>query len=147
MTKKKEEVFERRVTFLPAYDKRNDPRGDYGIGSVEMRFYLIGKKGAIQFVVGTGWYLPHVIRKRKENGYPNEPFPSDIGYHSPKPIFKGQEPMSKKCAILNGRTCYHDGSGLQAMDVFNILCAEGSDGMWKEMERRYHELFDGKKAT
>ena len=53
----------RKVVFHPAYDRRNDPKWNFGIHGVEMCFYLIGTEGAIQFVVYTNWQLPHVHKE------------------------------------------------------------------------------------
>ena len=144
------ETFKKEIGFRPAFDKRDpDPKKNYGIHGVELYFYLIGKLGAIQFVIYTGWHLRHVQNeldsKPVDREFPHllcKPMPADIGYHSPKPMFEEQEPMSKKCHLLNG-TCYYDGSGLQVEDVFTILLEKGSDGVWEEMERRYKETFNG----
>lgn len=139
---------ERKIEFYPAYDKRNtDPNKNYGMGGVTLSFYLIGEKGAIQFVVYTNWHLPHVQHeidsKPPKEPYPylsHSPTPADIGYHSYKPMYEGQLPMEGECHLL-GKTCYYDGSGLQAEDVFKILLEGGSEAVWKDMERRYAEQF------
>jgi hypothetical protein len=53
--------FERIVLFDPAFDKRNDdPKKNYGIGSVRMTMVLRKGSRAIQFMVFTNWNLPHV---------------------------------------------------------------------------------------
>ena len=51
---------EKIVKFYPAFDRRKDPKGNYGIHGVDMRMILKGDKGAVQFVLYTNWHLPHV---------------------------------------------------------------------------------------
>lgn len=146
--------FSREITFRAAYDKRNpEPSKNYGIHGVDMTWLLKGPLGVVQFVVSTNWYLPHVQREFDAKRGPDfdpymfhKPSPTDIGYHSPKPMYEGQEPLTEDCGVLGGR-CYYDGSGLQAEDVFKILLEEGSEGVWKEMERRYYHLFETKEAA
>lgn len=142
-------TFERRVSFHPAFDKRHpDPSKNYGIGAATIQFVLIGPGGATQFVMSTGWYLPHVraglLDKAdlflKPDGW-------DVGYHSPVPQYDGQEPMgSGPCEYLNGRPCYYDGSGLAAEPVLDALLREGDAAVWRVLEQRYCELFMGEQA-
>ena len=79
---------ERIVEFYPAYDERNNPKGNYGIHGVDLRRRLKGDKGAVQFVLYTKWHLPHVqdelIRKavgKDELGIGTiaKPLPVDLG--------------------------------------------------------------------
>lgn len=59
--------FERIVDIRPAFDKRDpDPAKDYGIGACRIAFVLKGPKGAVQFVIGTDWYLPHTQRQNRK---------------------------------------------------------------------------------
>lgn len=137
----------RDIYFTAAYDKRHpDPGKNYGIHGAEMRFVLSGDEGAVQFLLYTNWYLPHVTREleSKRDGKYNYflPMPADIGYHSPKPIYEGQEVMAETCEYLGGKPCYYDGSGLQAEVYFEVLVSEGGEALWKKMEHYYHELFD-----
>ena len=46
----KENNMEREIKFLPAYDERNNPKGNYGIHGVDLRMYLKGELGTVQFV-------------------------------------------------------------------------------------------------
>jgi len=141
--------FERIIEFSPAWDKRSDvPGKNYGIHAVEIRFVLKGKKGAIQFLVGTDWYLPH---NQKEIGgtirginsiSERQPRGWDVGYHSPKPMYEGQVSMNEGCPYLDGKDCYYDGSGLRADEwVDKYLLKEGSDAVWRAMEREYVRVF------
>lgn len=189
-------AFERIVLFRPAYDKRsNDPKKDYGINGVEMLMVLKGPEGAVQFLLLTNWQLPHINKEFEDRpplpdlpppvfdipGYRPRfsmkhllcrPMPADLGYHSPKPMYEGQEPMGLKeikirknpkkkgmngyftstnpkptpCEWLDGKPCYYDGSGINAEPIFDVLLREGSDGVWRELEKYYHSVFSEKKA-
>src|SRR5690554_1678397 len=58
---------EQLVTFEPAWDKRDpNPAKNYGVHGVELRMVLKGEKGAVQFVLYTGWQLPHVTKENDE---------------------------------------------------------------------------------
>lgn len=133
---------EKIINFEPAYDKRSsDPKKNYGIHGVSIRFVLKGDKGAVQFLMYTPWHLPSVDK----SGWPeslNEPMAADLGYHSLMPRYDGQSVIQKECPYLDGRPCYYDGSGLNAEPVMETLIAEGSDGVWKKLEEFYAELFE-----
>lgn len=127
---------ERITEFTPAYDKRNpDPSQNYGIHCVDLRMILKGERGAVQFVLYTGWYPKH-LQKEMPNGI----LPADLGYHSHKPMWDGQ-PAQENCRYLDGKPCYYDGSGLNAERIFDILLEEGGEAVWKELEEYYIELF------
>ena len=143
---------ERIVEFIPAYDKRHtDPAKNYGIGGVKIRFLLKGPEGAVQFLMGTGWYLPHVAKElRERNRDPDgiriffEPKGWDVGYHSPTPRYEGQERMGEpgECPLVPpGSPCYYDGSGLAAEPVLDRLIHFGHEAVWLALETRYDELF------
>lgn len=100
-----------------------------------------------------------------------EPMPADLGCHSPKPLYEGQLPMGAErfdwdkketlhgetgdieiptrvktdtftpCEYLDGGPCYYDGSTLNAERIFNVLIAEGSAGVWRELRKYYEEIF------
>ena len=137
---------ERITEFTPAFDKRNpDSNKDYGIHGVDLRMVLKGMLGAVQFVLYTNWQLPHVQEEIRKNVSPDkyflhEPFPADLGYHSPKPMYKKQSKRDN-CPYLDGKVCYYDGSSLNANPVYNILLSEGSDGVWTKLEEYYTEVF------
>ncbi len=139
---------EKIIEFTPAFDKRNpDPNKNYGVHGVEIRFVLKGPLGATQFVLLTNWQLPHVQEEfdaRRDwgpDGHFLKPFPTDLGYHSPKPMYDGQEPMKGPCQYVDGGVCYYDGSSLAADDVFKRLLAEGTSGVWNVLEETYNERF------
>lgn len=121
---------ERIFVVEPAFHKKN-----HGIHCAELRMVVKGDRGAVQFVLFTGWYLPH------SSVADTKPLPADLGWHSPKPMYKGQSPVRQSCEYLDGKPCYYDGTSLGAQDVFNLLISEGSDAVWTLLENRYHELF------
>jgi hypothetical protein len=148
-------AFERRVDFRPAFDKRDpDPKKNYGIHGVEIRFVVRGPKGATQFLLYTNWQLPHVTREAMDLAEIHAldaidikvrflPLPADLGYHAYEPQYEGQERMGA-CDILtdapNG--CYYDGSGLRAEGVYERLLREGDAGVWAALEDEYRSLFE-----
>ena len=137
--------FERMILFTPAFDHRDK---NCGIHGMEMRFIVKGDVGAVQFLVFTNWQLPHVRKEfegRVDAGENLHPClfagsPADLGYHSPKPIYEGQSPLSDDCEILGGK-CYYDGSGLNAEEPFNILVTDGLEALWKFLENYHTTLF------
>jgi len=179
-------ALERIIEFVPAFDRRDpDPKKNYGIHDVELRMVLKGEKGAVQFVLYTNWQLPHVAREERKRTAASgldemgikvrfEPMPADLGYHSPVPMYEGQEPIGATrvhwedgefdgkrmklpkfeptdtfdpCPYLDGKPCYYDGSGLNAERIYNVLLAEGSDGVWRELESYYRETFENEAAA
>lgn len=143
--------FEKIVKITPAFDKRDpNPSKDYGIHGCNLLMVLTGEKGAVQFLLFTNWQLPHVTKERKIRWQsPDdihrlyEPMPADLGYHSPFPLWDGQQPASDSCEYCDGKPCYYDGSTLNADPVYEILLNEGSDGVWKRLEEYYYETFGG----
>lgn len=160
-----------RITELtPAYDGRPTARGgrsewrtpsmppddgtqstDYGVGSVQIRMVLKGSKGAVQFVVGTDWYPPHVQEEfattydRRSYFSPlldRKPRGMDVGYHSPHPTYDGQIAITESCEYLGGRPCYYDGSTLRAEEWVETLLKEGSEGIWVLLEKEYRRVFE-----
>ena len=64
-----------------------------------------------------------------------------MGYHSPVPIYEGQNVCSELCEYLDGKPCYYDGSGLNAESIYEVLLKEGSDGVWRELKDFYKNVF------
>lgn len=134
----------REITITPAFDKRDsDPSRNYGIHGCDMRFYLTGEKGVIQFVLSTNWHLPHVHEELagRRAGWLCKPMPVDLGYHSSVPMYEGQSLLTECCEVLGGRPCYYDGSTLNAESIYEIMLREGSEGVWRELERYYEQTF------
>jgi hypothetical protein len=146
---------ERIIKFNPAFDERNEnPRKNYGIHGVDLRMILKGEHGAVQFVLYTNWHLPHVQKEIDERIKSNikvpyildvsRPLPADKGYHSKTQMYEGQEIVTNSCEYCDGQSCYYDGSGSEAEELFEILLREGSEGVWEELERYYNSLFNNK---
>ena len=136
---------ERIIEWSPAWDKSDDdPKKNYGIHGMDLKFLLKGDKGVIQFVIYTNWQLPHVRKEwnEKVNAHLLQPIPADVGYHSPVPMYEGQEPIQEECEYLDGKTCYYDGSGLYAQKVFDIFVTDGEEAMWKTLEEEYRQRFE-----
>lgn len=143
-------AFERIVRLHPAYDKRDpDPHKDYGIHGVDLLFVLKGPVAAMQFMVYTGWHLPHVQAELDAKVFDgtrrfpldsHHPMPADVGYHALVPQYEGQKSMLSECDWLDGKPCYYDDSTLMARDLFDVLLREGDEGVWRELEKRYHTL-------
>lgn len=139
---------ERIIELAPAYDLSAEGKG---VHCVELRMVLKGLKGAVQFVLYTGWFLPNVtedLRNKYCRRWPTpglkcafEPLPADLGYHSPKPLYEEHEPITEACKYLDGKPCYYDGSTLEAARVFQVLLERGSEGLWEELEKEYRKIF------
>ncbi len=56
----REEVdwFVRLFEVIPGYDKRSDPKGDYGCGGVKLLWALRGPHGAVSCALRTDWTVP-----------------------------------------------------------------------------------------
>ena len=138
---------ERLIFFEPGYDKRSpDPKKNYGISAMRIRFVLRGELGAMQFLMGTGWYIPTVAKEFEAKAMTdpiyrtNNPTAWDVGYHSPKPMYDGQSIMDDNCEIIGG-PCYYDGSSLAAETVLDKFLVEGVEAVWKELEEYYTDRF------
>lgn len=133
---------EKDIWFLPAFDRRNpDPALDAGVGSVMVCFVLKGKNGAIVWSGITNWFLPHMANSAL--GLEAD-FGALFGYsysvHSLTPMSPNQPVSGKHCDYLGGQPCYVD-SFYDEDRLAQVLIAEGSPGVWLEMEKRYHEVF------
>ena len=154
--------FERIVEFSPAFDRRHsDPAQNYGIGGVQIRFVLKGPVGAVQFVVSTHWYLPHIQREKRAwqfefaTRYDEiDPQGRHLGYHadSQHPIrdWHSDRPQtadewltpSRECSYVPSGRCFYDGSVLAAERLVTVLLEEGGDGVWQELEQYYDSTFN-----
>jgi len=154
---------EHQVKFISGYDciyfecKFNsktckpDEGGSHGRHGLDILFLVHGKKGSVQFKLSTGWY-PYYSKQsnigtREVRHYDTInvfPFPTDLGYHSYKPMYKDHSSMGK-CDVLNGKECFYDGSGLNAQDAFYILVNAGEEKLWKFLEEYYLCVFEKKK--
>jgi len=140
---------ERITELTPAYDKRAEGKGQH---CVELLMLLKGDKGVVQFRLFTGWDAGSICKPADYNWKTCRvntnseisslfPMPADLGYHSPTPRYEGQTSMGT-CRYLDGKPCYYDGSSLEAYRIYSILVHEGSEAVWKELEKYYKELFE-----
>jgi hypothetical protein len=134
---------ERRIEILGGYDlTRPEPQRNYGVCACKIFFYVIGPEGAVQFLLYTDWY-PEASQHRLRNA-PHilaQPQPLDIGYHSKKPRYEGQDPR-ENCSVI-GCTCYYDGSGLYAEEWVEGFRHGGTEWLWPRLEQYYRHIFEG----
>jgi hypothetical protein len=123
--------------------------GSHGINGLRIRFLLKGPRGAVQFNVNTGWLPQRADASRIgvrniESWNPIAskyyPLPTDLGYHSKKQQYEGQESMGP-CEVLGGKNCYYDGSGLNAIDAMYTLVNGGDKALWRFLEDYYNHIF------
>ncbi len=102
-----------------------------------------GDRGVVVFTLFTQWspdMIDPVIKIPRPTVPIQPPLPGDLGYHSPTPVFKGQD-ARPGCEFLNGCDCYYDGSTLAAADVFATLLSEGTPGVWRRLAEFYDDVF------
>ena len=130
-----------------------NPSKNYGIASCRVFFYVIGDKGAVQWMIGTDWYPEAArdhLRKVRTPAFLAQfgdiervqPECWDIGYHSRAPMYEGQTSMSDECHLLGGE-CYYDGSGIWAEEWREGFLNGGTDWLWPKLEEYYRYIFDG----
>lgn len=139
--------FKRVINFDTVEEKDKVP--------IHMRWYLIGEKGIMQFVVRTGIFpFEHYSNEynelmdnhKKLDSFwycPMETDAVDIGYHSLKEKYSKQSSMP--CTLMKEyfgkEDCFYDGSSLQATDVMKLLATEGEEAVWKWLENAYVNTF------
>lgn len=150
MIEQKVGEFTRKLFFKPGFHwPHKNPARDYGNGSVQLRFVLVGPKGAVQWLIGTEW-MPEaarndVDRRRAIHGLPprdgSKPNGYDLGYHSPVPRYEDQSPMDGDCDVISGK-CFYDGSGLNADLLVEGFLNGGDDWVWNRLEAFYRSTFE-----
>ena len=96
-------------------------------GTMDIKFFLKGEAGIIQFCIATGWTTDMQDFDTKIRTYAY-----DVGMHSPKKMYDDQKPMAS-CEFYE--TCYYDGSSMCAKDLFKKFIEAGEDYVWYEMEK------------
>lgn len=140
----------RSVHFEAGYDKRAEP-GDYGCHGMGIRFIVKGEEGAVQFVMNTGW-VPWQPAPVENGGFgPSYDvhekknfslYAVDLGFHALAPrYYQHAEDGRTDCMVLDGQTCYYDGSSLNADPILVTLIYEGEEAMWKRLEDYYRSIF------
>lgn len=140
-------TFQRIIQVTPAFDKRNDdPKKNYGIGAMTLRFLLVGDRGAVQFVFYTAQYTRPVADELWAKSHKYNPFHGmgvDIGYHSPVAQYEDQP--QRPCDVLSCKQCYYDGSSLRASEFADEFLEGGEAVVWPMLEREYALRFGGDK--
>lgn len=142
-----DDTLKRELEITPGYDHRYDGT-NRGQHCATMRFLVKGDKGVVQFVVYSGWF-PEMIappdkdwtewsRPVNKRGV-DAPMAADLGYHSPKPMYEGQEPMDHCDYLPQG--CYYDGSSLNGYRLLSLMVHQGGEAMWTALEDYYRETF------
>lgn len=134
----KTEAFERIVRVTPAYDRRDE---GFGIGSVRMVFILKGPEGAVQFAIGSEWYLPetheHLMRFRHIREPKLLPSGWGVACHTKEETYAGQ--TNEPCDLLDGGRCFYSESLCMADDWMPDFVAGGTDWLWPRLEQQYRE--------
>lgn len=152
---------EHKLVFIPAFDRTDsDPKKNYGVGCLELRFLVIGDKGATEFQLITNWYLPHVMNRRYKalredfalrkpefliRNF-NEPNPVDLCYYS-KERLSEDDCFFEQVKVLDGEPYwygykYRDENGNDVKDLaFRLLVSHGDDALYQFLEAYYKEVF------
>lgn len=123
--------------------------GSHGIHGLTIRFISKDADGAVQFALCTGWLPQKVARSKFGSRYVRAygkgigALPADLGYHSKKPRYDGQEPIAAACEFCDGQPCYYDGSGLNAHDAMYALVNGGEAALWTFLDAYYDRVFRG----
>ena len=147
MKKKFEKIYRVR---LPFDGRHKDPNKNYGIHGFDIWFILKGPKGAIEFSISLGLFLPHVEKelKLKYSDSIGGISGKYISYHSPVKQFKGQK-LKSKCPYINGnKRCYSDSWYCDAdewvKEIFSKPGMDHEDKIWEKLKKRYEDLFESK---
>ncbi|MCK5017257.1 MAG: hypothetical protein KAS32_09300 [Candidatus Peribacteraceae bacterium] len=112
--------FEKIVKFGMPFDKRHiNPKKNYGIGAFRIWFILKKGEKAVQVMLSTNLYLASTMKEYIKDGrhtiIDDNTFDCwDVGYHSNKPMYEGQDRID--CDLLKKGVCYYDGSSLRGRD-------------------------------
>lgn len=130
-----------KETCIPGYG------GSHGKHGLTLRFVSKGDAGAVQFTLYTGWLPQHIVPSqigfRDIQNWGSNVLPSDLGFHSKKPHYTGQEPIEQACEYCNGQPCYYDGSSLNAYDAMYALVNGGDTALWAFLDAYYVTIFEG----
>jgi hypothetical protein len=131
---------ERRVTFTPAWDKRDlYPRKNFGVHGVEVHLTLLDGDWALELIVMTVWMLP----KTREwwatlplTHIPRECINMRCHYRNgPRAELAGM------CTVFKGECCQSIALSFSAGDpLFETLVAEGEEPFWNAMASALAEV-------
>lgn len=106
-----------------------DARGDLG--------FFVEREGlTVQFKLSMGWGMPE--------SSDHFPMATDLGYHSPAPMYDGHKPMDGECPLVEGGTCYYDGTSLGAAEPYEILQRSGVEALWTFLEGHWVSVSEGR---
>lgn len=138
---------ERVIRFFPAFHRCTDPKGNFGIGAVKMLWILRVGDSAMTWDTFTGWGLPdeafHAAAPGCEHPRHQESWPSSdpnggaVDWHTPFPQYEDHELAQESCPVT-GTRCYLGTGYLLGSELFDLLCVEGDDAVW----RRLRSLLD-----
>lgn len=125
----------------------------HGVHGMELRWFLRGPAGAIQFVFSTDWipgelWPGHGVSPDGSRGWirlvdglwSTDPSGRGIGIHSLVPQYDGHA-REPGCALLDA-PCYYD-EQLSGADRFvPRFLADGDQPIWDELAARYAELLE-----
>lgn len=148
--------FEHEVLFERGYDCIefeciiDDPlcypgsKESHGRSGMRIRWLVKGKKGAVEFLLSTNWLPIKKDQNIRNQNFRQEipPMPTNLGYHSKKPLYKNQ-PSQSNCPYIGG-TCYHGGNPSDADDAFYTLVNGGGKELWRFLDEYYMEIFHKK---
>ena len=121
--------------------------GSHGRHGLNICFVAQGDKGAVQFVIYTGWIPQYIERSiigvyNIKNWATHDPIPADLGYHSKVPMYEGQDVITDSCKYCDGMPCYCDGSGINAEGAMYTLVNGGDEALWKFLDAFYDSVFN-----
>ena len=134
-----DERFERGMQVsLPFNRQHTDPKQNYGIGGISLRFYyreiITGR--TIQFYMHDSWSYFAKSRVRPFEQYSG----ADVGYHDTGPHYQNHEPM--ECDIVKGGECYYDGSSVQAEEWLDHFSETNFTDLWQRLRQRWFDTFE-----
>jgi hypothetical protein len=151
----KEEKFKRVISTIKPFDKRKDPKGNYGIGPLIIKFSLIGKKGTAEFLLNTNAFMCSLVSELTIKTQPLNRYTSlgslagwGVCIHSKRPLFKNQTPSD--CGVLVciapkgfGGVCYYADTYLTVPDeCLDAYLNKGDEGVWACLQDYYYSVYE-----
>ncbi len=136
--------FQHKTILNGAYDLvRPEPTRNYGIHNAELQFICIGKLGAVEIMLGTGWYLRQTYQRQRVMDAHEFPPPRNIslGVHRRKPRYKGDERSNDPCRWIGCR-CYQQNFYVLGDFWREPIVAGGTEWLWPALEAFYYEQFE-----
>jgi hypothetical protein len=124
----------RRSTFQRSLGIMVNKNAGIGFYSTMFWLFLKGSSGVVQFS------LLWPYEKIGDQLEMHMPFPVDIGFHSPRPLYEGQAPDDEECSAIGG-ICYYKSSDLLAQRAFDMFLEYGERALWLFMENEYEKAF------